>query len=650
MNKIEGLKERVERLRQDVVGILDELLGKTLQFDLAQHSKDVEEARQKVVANSYNVLVAGEANRGKSSFINALIGRDLLPVDVEIATSQIFRVSQAEQDAFRLRFADGTWQPISAAELEEFGSQAAVERQRAAGMDFDTLRWIEVEVPLPFLPAGVSILDTPGLGALYAAHAQITQRFVPLADAVIFVLDSSGPMVRLDISFVETILGVTKDIFFIQTKIDQYDPSHWRLIQQRHQEILTEHFQGRLRDLRVWPISNRNLLQAADEQAQGEDATGLIRLSRKPELVEALEIFLFRVAGLTRCSDALLLADHSFITLRKTLASRLAVLEAASTQQLVDAQQESAKRLQQFTQEWGPQGVKRRELYERVQQLAMASKMSMRDLLDEGGQLKQGLRLKITALKSTEEANRLAAAITGEVATTTATKWRTLSEVARLHCSNFLVPLMEASEALLFVPDEPTIPPYQEPPVTIRSEWLQRVSALPVDFVNAGTTALTLIYIASFFYPPLWGAALIGTVVGGIFGMVRNWQTSHGEQLTDMRTKLEAYLDTVMNGARKQFLEPDVTYDGASLVTYHFNALVAAVKARVEQIVAEKSAEAEREGQRRTAQLALDSQQRAAQQAVLQQQLTEWDQLGSVIRKTNTQMMELEQELTPKHN
>src|SRR5919107_5613708 len=49
-------------------------------------------------------LVVGEAKRGKSTFVNALIGRDILPTDVRVATSQVFDVRPADREAYHLRF------------------------------------------------------------------------------------------------------------------------------------------------------------------------------------------------------------------------------------------------------------------------------------------------------------------------------------------------------------------------------------------------------------------------------------------------------------------------------------------------------------------------------------------------------------------
>src|SRR5215210_7340829 len=218
---------QIEGVRRQTIAVLNELISKAGGFQLADPPPVLKGHLQKLRENAYKVLVAGEAKRGKSTFVNALIGRDVLPTDVDVATSQVFNVRPSEREAYRLRFEDGSEREIPPEDLPLYGSRVMAEAGIVPTAD-KVIRWIEVEMPIRFLPEGVSILDTPGLGALYAGHAQITHRFVPEADAVIFVLESGQPVVEDDLKFVEQILTVTRNIFFIQTKIDQYAKEDWQ--------------------------------------------------------------------------------------------------------------------------------------------------------------------------------------------------------------------------------------------------------------------------------------------------------------------------------------------------------------------------------------------------------------------------------------
>src|SRR5260370_3118278 len=646
MSTADTLKTDAALIRQRTVSVLEELSTTNTQFGLATFPKELEEYRKRFAENTYNVLVVGEAKGGKSSFVNALIGRDLLPTDVDIATNQVFRVTQAEKDSFALRFDNGSTLPISTAELLEYGSQAVRDRREPSRVNLDHLNWIEVNVPIDFLPTGISLLDTPGLGSLYAVHAQITQRFVPLADAVIFVLDSSGPMGEFELQFLENILEVTRHVFFIQTKIDLYDKGHWQQIQQRHQTILAERFGDHLVDTHVWPISNRNLLKATEMKEQGGNRAGFLKLSRQPELSDALELFLFKVAGVNRCHDALLLADHYYMTSRKMLASQLAALDGKSTQELVNQQQQVAQLLQQFEADWGPRGKKKWELTSGGQKIAATTTQSMVSLIGSKGELETSQLEKIRAVQSIDEVNKLSQIISEEIVTVTATRWRQLCEQARLQDSTLPGSLIQATDALEFAPEDPRLPAHIGTPVTVKDDLINKFSIVPESFAKAGTAAGTTLLIASFFVPPITaGVIVIGAAIAGILAVARSWKISKAEQLAQARNKLEEYLSTVMHEVRKRFLEPDMAYKGMSLVNYHFDSLVNMINDQIEAIVEKKSEDTRKESARLEEQIKMDKEQRAARKEELQQQLAEWDQLGRSLRATNSQLTDLEQRL-----
>ena len=80
---------QIEGIRQQTVAILDELIARADQFDLADPPPALNHYRDKLRENSYKVLVVGEAKRGKSTFVNALIGRDILPTDVDVLSRAI---------------------------------------------------------------------------------------------------------------------------------------------------------------------------------------------------------------------------------------------------------------------------------------------------------------------------------------------------------------------------------------------------------------------------------------------------------------------------------------------------------------------------------------------------------------------------------
>ncbi len=60
---------------------------------------------------------------------------------------------------------------------------------------------VEVGLPHPLLERGITLIDTPGIGGLNAAHAAATLAFLPVADALVFVSDASAELTGPELEF-----------------------------------------------------------------------------------------------------------------------------------------------------------------------------------------------------------------------------------------------------------------------------------------------------------------------------------------------------------------------------------------------------------------------------------------------------------------
>ncbi len=188
-----------------------------------------EKVDEKLIANLkmwgagiFRLVVMGEIKKGKSSFINAMLGvEDLVPVSSNVATSTIFKIHYGKQRGYRVHFLASSGKAsmdINEHDLANFGTEdgnPGNEKQ----VDF-----IEVICPAPLLSSGIVIIDTPGLGGLFKKHKLITYEYVPRADAVFFVTDSvESPIGALEIEYLKDVLKITPNLYFIQTKSSAVD-------------------------------------------------------------------------------------------------------------------------------------------------------------------------------------------------------------------------------------------------------------------------------------------------------------------------------------------------------------------------------------------------------------------------------------------
>lgn len=639
---------QIEGVRRQTIAVLDDLISKAGGCELADPPPVLDRYRRKLQENSYKVLVAGEAKRGKSTFVNALIGRDILPTDVDVATSQVFDVRPSEREAYRVRYEDGSAREITLEDLPRYGSQMTADR----GLLPDTgqiVRWIEVEVPVRFLPEGVSILDTPGLGALYAGHAQITYRFVPEADAVIFVLESGQPIVGEDLKFIEQILTVTRNIFFVQTKIDRYVKEDWQSIQRRNQEILQEKFGDRLVDTRIWPVSSTNLRKAATADKKTEEA--YLMVSRHRELRAALQGFLARVSGWGRMAEAMAVAAPYHAAGRKTLAGRLAGITAETKQQQAEVQRVAVEGKRRFDAEWGIQGHRYRELREGLQRAIAVGKQSFANIMQPGGDIELAQKAKIDKVKSLKQANRVAEEMPGEIMTSTMNAWAEVCDEVYYRCLMLLGPFAEAAGEV-GIPQDPEFLARMDggdPGDKFKRDYFTAlrsaagggmlvlgVSGMASLVVPAAAAAVLASPVMPFVAVPLLVALLGGGVKGALSG-----------QVTAAQQQLRVRLAEQFQKARRYYFDVDLVAGSFSRVDEYFRSLDLTVNEHVRQLVERKSKESQAEISRLKEMVQLDERERAARTKRIQDQLVQWDDLGRTVTALNARIQALQESGAP---
>lgn len=166
-----------------------------------------------------SLLVCGEFKRGKSTFVNALIGRNLCATDTDICTSVVSVIKYSQQETvtrYYGDFANPKSQKISIDDLEKYTVGTATE--------IDNTLYVEIGLPLPILKDGLIIIDTPGVGGLDPRHATLTNFFIPKADIVLFMTDVNEPMTTTELGYLKSkVLPYAQQTALIVNKADLRD-------------------------------------------------------------------------------------------------------------------------------------------------------------------------------------------------------------------------------------------------------------------------------------------------------------------------------------------------------------------------------------------------------------------------------------------
>jgi small GTP-binding protein len=134
---------------------------------------------------TFLLVLVGEFNSGKSTFINALLGRGVLAEGVTPTTTRIALLEYGEPPARRIR-PDG---------VEVVAEPAEVLRE-------------------------VAIVDTPGTNAVLREHETLTREFVPRADLVLFLTSADRPYTETERAFLEALREWGKKVVVVVNKGD----------------------------------------------------------------------------------------------------------------------------------------------------------------------------------------------------------------------------------------------------------------------------------------------------------------------------------------------------------------------------------------------------------------------------------------------
>ena len=382
----------------------------------------------------YDVVVCGEVKKGKSSFINALMGDEVLPTNTQVATSQVFRIINSDIEEYSLVFTDGQRQRISRKDLSRYGSQVDADLYGEPIFRGRQLDYIEVKHPIPSLPKSVALIDTPGIGALYAAHEQITRNYLSKAAAVIFIIDPKNPIVVKEREFIESALKVTKQIMFVMTKMDNYDEHVIATMISRDEEILAPYGkQTAFGRISIQPVSSTLLFDANKEKDEI-----LMEMSCFEDVRDTLLKMIYNTVGFG-ISAEVFNAFNQYNTRVIQSLSELQTAAAAAPTLARELAEKKQQKQQEFIQNWGANGAKMKDINDSVRKYIQAMENNARALFSQSNPIITNLQREIDELSSSSQAEALSRNLSSRLADAYGKAWKDIMEECEDNVENLLI-------------------------------------------------------------------------------------------------------------------------------------------------------------------------------------------------------------------
>ncbi|QDY82944.1 GTPase [Paenibacillus polymyxa] len=239
-------------------------------------AKAVGDLLEKAHAQELTIAFCGHFSAGKSSLINSLCGKTVLPSGPVPTSANVVSIRNGRSRAL-IHPAQSLENPepeiveASLSELAEYCKNGGVYES------------VEVWEEIPILSGGGVLLDTPGVDSTDHGHAMATHSALHWADIVFYVMDYNHVQSENNLSFAKSLSDWGKPLYLIINQIDKH----------RERELSFTHYRNEVENsFHAWQVHYTDILFTSLKEQnhpwnQWEQLTRLISklLERKTELL-----------------------------------------------------------------------------------------------------------------------------------------------------------------------------------------------------------------------------------------------------------------------------------------------------------------------------------------------------------------------------
>jgi GTPase Era involved in 16S rRNA processing len=184
--------------------------------------KRMQSLRERLQHKRLQIAVLGQFKRGKSTFVNALLGAPVLPTAVVPLTSIPTFITWREQPLIHVQFSNGKspehLMASETADIRKILSRFVTEE--ANPKNHLHVERVDLFYPAAILRDGTVLIDTPGIGSTLTHNTEAALRVLPECDAALFIVSADPPITETELAYLRRLEPKIGRTFFIINKID----------------------------------------------------------------------------------------------------------------------------------------------------------------------------------------------------------------------------------------------------------------------------------------------------------------------------------------------------------------------------------------------------------------------------------------------
>ncbi|RXT13761.1 dynamin family protein [Ammoniphilus sp. CFH 90114] len=215
---VESLLERLEEgqiqlAKGALKQRLEELQARFTKAEDRGNAAKMGELLEKWDTGEFVLAFCGHFSAGKSTMINTLMGKEILPSSPIPTSANVVKVKSGEVKAIAYLKNKA---PVTFNYVEE------LDKLKELCKDGDEVVTVEIYHPNDFLINGATLLDTPGIDSTDAAHKVATESAMHLADVVVYMMDYNHVQSEINFQFTKTLKEKGKTLYLVINQIDKH--------------------------------------------------------------------------------------------------------------------------------------------------------------------------------------------------------------------------------------------------------------------------------------------------------------------------------------------------------------------------------------------------------------------------------------------